>query len=169
MKKITIFAVVIFTLMLSAPVANAAKPTKDSMMTMLELSGSLQILHPMMQQISAMTMDDIKSKAPNLSDKAHEVITEELDLSIDLMLAEIISLQIDYLSKYLTQSDVDQLIDIYSSPVWKKNIAINQQYMQDEYRKLMQVNLPRMTDEMMERILSRLEKENLLSNEKSGA
>ncbi|BCS87432.1 DUF2059 domain-containing protein [Pseudodesulfovibrio sediminis] len=169
MKRIFVIAFFILSLLLIWSPARAEPPTKESMMDMIELSGALEMMQPMLEQLRARAQTQIKHQNPNMPEKALTIINEEMQAGVKIMVMEILAKMADYYSKHLTQNEVDEIITIYKSPAWKKYVAVGKQYLADEYVTLLQVEIPRMTKELLMRVFTRLENKGLLKNNEKGA
>lgn len=158
----------LLTLVLAGPAPAFDKPSEQHMMEMLKISGAMDVLMPMMDQLVTSIETDLKKQQPNLSKKAYTVITSELRTGTNQMIKELLIHQMNYFSQHLTSQEVDELITMYSSPVWKKYMAVNKQYVQDEYAQLIQTHVPEMTRKMMKRIFDRLTAEGYFKDTEAG-
>jgi hypothetical protein len=77
---------------------------------------------------------------------------------------DILAKQTAYYAERLTQQDVDELISLYNTPVWKKQLEVTRKYAKEEYGKMLRQDIPLMTKEMMTRIGARLREAGYIKN-----
>jgi uncharacterized protein len=111
-----------------------------------------RMMDSMIQQMQAMTTATIKARYPQITGaelaKLNRVSEEILrDMPLDAMLDDMIPVY----QKYLSQSDVDNMIGFYQSPTGKKLInqmpQITQEAMQVSYRRM-----EKQVDEVMQKV-----------------
>ena len=162
MKKHLILLILFTGILMPAQVVSAAQPSDEQLMDMFRLSGATDVLKPLFDQISNNAELEIRQKAPNLPHQAYLIIKDELRTGMDAMMVDALMLQAQYYKKHLTAEDVDQLIAIYSSPVWKKNVQIGKQYIQQEFKTAMQAILPRFMKQFKHNVDKRLRAEGFI-------
>ncbi|EGB13904.1 Protein of unknown function DUF2059 [Pseudodesulfovibrio mercurii] len=156
MKRLLIFPLLLLTLALCASPALAERPTDQSLMTMFEASGTVDTVQTMMAKLLAVAQIQLKKKLPNLPEEAGQIINEEMHNAVQKTMNDVLAKQTAYYAERLTQQDVDDLIALYDTPVWKKQFEVTQQYAREEYGKMLREDIPKMTNDMMARIATRL-------------
>jgi len=156
MLKRLFIAILLPFLMISAPAAASERAGDQEMMKMLKLSGAVDVLIPMINQLVNKTQADIRRSAPSLPEEAHQAIAEELQAGTHVMLKEILAVQIDYYKTRMTRRDVLELTNMYKSEAWKNYIAVGKQYMQEEFQNVIQVMVPKLSRDLVRRVRDRL-------------
>lgn len=168
MTRLLILPLIFLTLTLSAAPALAERPTDESMMTMLKASGSVETIQAMMSKLIARTQANLQASLPNLPEKATRIVNEEMQLGVHTIVKEMLAKQMAFFADHMNQKDVDDLIAIYNSPAWQKQLAITRQYVASEYGTVLREDVPRMTQEMVSRILARLKDEGYIKQKDGG-
>jgi hypothetical protein len=164
MKRLLIFPLLILTLALAAAPALAERPTDESLMTMFKASGTVDTVQTMMSKLIAVAQMQLKAKMPDLPEGAGQIINEEMHNAVQKTMNDILAKQTAYYAERLTQQDVDELISLYNTPVWKKQLEVTRKYAKEEYGKMLRQDIPLMTKEMMTRIGARLREAGYIKN-----
>lgn len=167
MKRISIL-ILLLAITCSPLSAYAEQPSKDDMMKMLKLSGAVDVLVPMMDQMVASIQVSIQKQSPDLQEGAVEAIQEELQAGSRDMLMQLLSVQIEYFAKHLTKAEVLALNQMYESAAWKKNIKVNQMYIQDKFPSIMKTMVPNLSNELLKRVRDRLKRDGYLDAQDAG-
>jgi hypothetical protein len=168
MKRLLILPLLLLALTLSAAPALAERPTDDSMMTMLKASGTVETIQAMMSKLLARTQANLQARLPDLPEEATRIVNEEMQRGVHDIVREMLAKQMAFFADHMNQKDVDDLIAIYNSPTWKKQLAITKQYVASEYGAVLREDVPRMTQEMVSRILARLKDEGYIKQKDGG-
>jgi hypothetical protein len=161
MKRLPALPLLLLVAALSAVPAWATPPSESSMETLMESSGYRKTMQSMMDRHMLAAKTKLMLCNPPLSDKAIEVAVRELRKEFDTVTQKLVSNQMAYFADHMTQEDVDELIGIYRSPVWKKQAAVMRQYQKDEYSRLVQGELPKLFKEIADRVSFRLRNQGL--------
>jgi hypothetical protein len=156
MRQKLVIAILLPFLMIAAPAAAFERASDEEMMEMLKLSGAVDVLVPMMNQLVTKVQTDIRRNAPSLPEEAHQAISEELQAGSRMMLKEVLAVQIDYYKARMTRHDVLELMSMYKSTAWKNYIAVGKQYMQEQFQTVMQVLVPKLSSDLVRRVRDRL-------------
>lgn len=167
MKRI--FLLTLILAICIAPFAQAEPPSDKQIMEMVKLSGTLEALKPLLAQMSSNVSSSIKRMNPNLPAGAYTAADEEYKATMNVMVQEILTNQMLYYKKRLTAKEVDELIAIYSSPVWRKSVEISTQYLQNEMTPMLEKVVPKYTKDAMEHIIKRLKKNGYIDKDAGGA
>ena len=108
MKQFLLFLVLSFSLP-----AQASTPTEASVHELLKQTGALSMAQQMLSKMVPM----LKKMAPNAPENFWQVFQSKNHV------ASLISLLVPIYQKHLTQTDIDQLLVFYKSPVGKKFVA----------------------------------------------
>ncbi|MEZ7198162.1 hypothetical protein [Pseudodesulfovibrio karagichevae] len=168
MKRLFILPLLVLSLALAATPARAERPTENSLMTMLKASGSVETLQAMMSKLIARTQMQLQARLPNLPEKASQIVNEELHNGVQSMIRELLTKQMAFFAEHMTQKDVDDLITLYNSPAWKKQVEVSRLYVSSEYGKVLRDDVPRMTKEIIARVLTRLKDEGYIKQKDAG-
>ncbi|WP_338667081.1 hypothetical protein [Pseudodesulfovibrio methanolicus] len=168
MKRRLMLPLLALSLILAASPALAQRPTDESMMNMLKASGTVETIQAMISKLLARTQANLQARLPNLPDKAVRIVNEEMHNGVQDIIREILAKQMAFFADHMTQKDVDDLIELYNSPAWKKQVEVSRLYVASEYGKMLRDDVPRMTKEMISRILSRLKAEGYLDKKDEG-
>lgn len=156
-------------LLLPAPAAALAEsPSLDEVRQMLELSGSVNAMQPLLHRLSDNVLKSVRTKNPNLPEEAYKAIGEEINAVFQKMVNEIVNMQAAYYAGQLTREEVGELTAFYQSPVWRKYLAVGRQYLKDNFKKTMQELMPRMMKELTKRVHDRLIKDGYIKQEEQG-
>ncbi|MGE4421278.1 MAG: hypothetical protein AB7D39_03200 [Pseudodesulfovibrio sp.] len=168
MKRLFIFPLLVLSLTLAAAPALAERPTENSLMTMLKASGSVETLQAMMSKLIARTQMQLQARLPNLPEKAAQIVNDEMHNGVQSMIRDLLTKQMAFFADHMTQKDVDDLIALYNSPAWKKQVEVSRLYVASEYGKVLRDDVPRMTKEIIARVLTRLKDEGYIKKKDEG-
>lgn len=168
MKRLLILPLLLLSLTLAAPPALAERPTENSLMTMLKASGTVETIQAMMSKLIARTQMQLQAGLPNLPEKASRIINDEMHNGVQSMIREMLAKQMAFFADHMTQKDVDDLIALYNSPAWKKQVEVSRQYVASEYGKMLREDVPRMTRDIINRVLTRLREEGFIQKKDEG-
>ncbi|OIQ51763.1 hypothetical protein BerOc1_00220 [Pseudodesulfovibrio hydrargyri] len=168
MKRPLILPLLVLCLVLSATPALADRPTDESMMTMLKASGTVETIQAMMSKLLARAQMSMQARLPNLPEDAARIVNDEMHNGVQSIIKEILAKQMAFFADHMSQKEVDDLIAIYNSPAWQKQVEVSRQYVASEYSRMLRDDVPRMTREMVSRILARLKDEGYLDQREEG-
>ena len=151
-----VIAILLPLLLIAAPAAATERASDQEMMEMLKLSGAVDVLIPMMNQLVNKAQADIRRDAPSLPEEAYQAITEELQAGVHVMLKEVLAVQIEYYATRLSRKDVLDLTTMYRSQAWQNYIAVGKQYMQQEFPVVLKEMVPRLSRDLIKRVHDRL-------------
>ena len=162
-----VLAILLPLLMIATPASASERASDQEMMEMLKLSGAVDVLIPMMNQLVNKAQEDIRQKSPSLPEEAHQAISEELKAGIGVMLKEVLAVQIEYYTARMSRKDVLELTSMYRSQAWQNYIAVGQQYMQQEFPKVLREMVPRLSRDLIKRVRDRLVADGYLKNKEA--
>ncbi|WP_319585060.1 hypothetical protein [uncultured Pseudodesulfovibrio sp.] len=164
MKRLLVFTLFLLLLILSASPAWTASPSANSMEDLMDSSGYRESIESMMGKHIMVAKTQLMLCDPPLSDDAIDFAVKEMKKEMATIMQTIINSQMNYLAAHMTQSDVNELIGIYHSPIWKKQAAIMKQYQKDKYSELAR-RLPEQIKEIGARIAFRLKDQGFVHKE----
>ena len=164
MKRALRITLLLFYFILSAFTAWAASPSSNSMEELMELSGYRESIESMMNKHILAAKTQLMLCDPPLSDEAIDFAVKELRKEMAPIIQKITNSQMTYLAAHMTQEDVNELIEIYHSPIWKKQAAIMKRYQKDKFGEIVQ-ELPEQIKEIGARIAFRLKEKGFVHKE----
>ena len=167
MKKIMLCLPLVLILA-AIPAQAEEKPTPEEMMTMLKVSGAVEVLDQVTNQLIANMELQVREKKPNLPHEAYFVIKDEFNTGFREWMKTLLVKQMDYYSKQLTKSEVLELTQMYESAAYKKLIKIGQAYIAQELQPMLQKEVPAVTEAIIKRVNDRLIREGIIKNAKAG-
>jgi hypothetical protein len=164
MKRALILPLLLFYFILFAVTAWGASPSSNSMEELMESSGYRETIESMMNKHIMAAKTQLMLCDPPLSDEAIDFAVKELKKEMATITQKITNSQTSYLAAHMTQEDVNELIEIYHSPIWKKQAAIMKQYQKDKFGEIAQ-ELPEQIKEIGTRIAFRLKEQGFVHKE----
>ena len=168
MKKILLCCLFALSLLAGWPAHAAEKPTPEEMMTMLKVSGSVDTLDQIMNQLVANLELQVRQNKPNLPHEAYFIIEDEFKAGMKEWAKVIFINQMEYYSNHLTRPEVLELTRMYQSEAYKNMIKLNKSYIAQKLQPLMQKDVPVVTQQIIERINQRMIKEGVIKNAEAG-
>ncbi|WP_419788108.1 DUF2059 domain-containing protein [Pseudodesulfovibrio sp.] len=146
----------------------AEKPSPKEMMAMLKVSGSVEVLDQLVNQLIVNLEQQVKKEQPDLPKEAYPVIKEEFESGLRAWMKTLLVRQMEYYSQYMTRTEVLDLTRMYKSTAYKKMIDVGEKYIITELQPILQKEVPLITDQINQRVKDRLAREGIIKNKKAG-
>src|SRR5215471_20075526 len=141
--------------------ASADSPTRDQVMTLLELLQVRKTMSVMLESMKKVMIDGaergFREKVPNPTPKQLAALHGMFDDIVNASMDDMINALVPIYQRHLTKADLEELIRFYSSPVGQKLLREQPQMMQEGMQAGMQVQQKRM-GEIRAKIDARIDK-----------
>lgn len=132
------------------------KDKREKIVHMLELNGVTNSLPSLVGPNIDGVMAKIRRTHPDLSEEAREAINKEVQSLFNQLMDVTMDMLTDMYDRNFTTQEIEKLIEIYESPVWRKQVTLQGKMYRQMAEEMQRVSAPLMTA-TMERIRQRCE------------